>query len=143
MIDHIAIKRIVFTSLLAYLVIAAELMLLTSYRILHLQSAAEILCSNDLSSYVICMNELIHIMLFGGQWSAVKYTVYVCTLFPIIFLLFLRERVNISANMLALSLVVVTALMATMTPAWIESAAVLSATLLVALVMSRQHSQSI
>jgi hypothetical protein len=128
--SSISYKRIIIVTIMAYLVIAIELFFLTSYRLLYLPHAMEVLCSDDMSTYTVCANEVIKIMLFGAQWNAVKFTVYVATLTLLFFTSFRRCGSMVGIHMLAACVLTLFIVFASISPAWVEVAAVITAALL-------------
>ena len=129
-IDQLPIKRILLLSILAYLLMVIELFFLTSYRMLSLPNAAALLCGDAAEVYVPCVNEVIKIMLFGEQWSAVKFSIYVFTLLPIFFLFMLWQKGPLATSMLLLSSILLLVIGATIEPPWVEIAAVFISSLL-------------
>lgn len=129
-IDQLPIKRIVLLALLSYILIFIEASLLTSYRMLTLPHALAFFCSDAADIFVPCVNEVIKIMLYGGEWSAVKFSIYVATLTPLFYLLMVRQKGSPASNMLVLTLFLLVAIAATMQPSWVELASVLMSSLL-------------
>jgi hypothetical protein len=129
-IDQLPIKRILLLAILAYLLMAIELFFLTGYRMLSLPNAAALLCGDAAEVYVPCVNEVIKIMLFGGQWSAIKFSIYVFTLAPLFYLLMVRQKGSPASSMSLLTLILLMVIIATIQPPWIELAAVLTSSLL-------------
>jgi len=115
-VDQLPIKRILFAAALCYLLLTFELFLLTSYRISSLPSAAAALCSDAAEVYAACLNELIKIMLYSGQWNAVKFSIYVFTLSPIIYLLMHKQRGSNTSTTLVLTIILMLAIAGTLTP---------------------------
>jgi hypothetical protein len=129
-IDQLPIKRILLLAILAYILMMIELFLLTSYRLLWLPNAAALLCGDAAEAYLPCVNEVITIMLFGGQWSAIKFSTYVFTLTPLIYLLMVRQKGSPFSNILFLTIILLMVIVATIKPPWAELAALLTSSLL-------------
>lgn len=136
-IDQLPIKRILLISILAYLCIVIELFLLTGYRMLYLPNAAAMFCGDAAVAYVPCVNEVIKLMLFGGQWSAIKFSIYTFTITPLFYLLLRRQKGSPVSSLLLLTLVLLIIIAATIKPSWVELAAVTVGGLLAACFMTK------
>jgi hypothetical protein len=138
-IDELPIKRILLLAFLAYILMMVELFLLTSYRLLWLPNAASMLCGDAPDIFLPCVNEVINIMLFGGQWSAIKFSLYVFTLTPLFYLLMVRQKGSPFSNMLLLAIILLLVISATIKPPWAELAAVLTSNLLAGCFIKKRH----
>ena len=133
------VRRLIISSVLLYLFIAALLFLLTVFRMSYMPAAAQVVCGDDPTTMSVCVAELTKLMLFGAQWSAVKFTVYVCLLTPAIYLGFLRARGDVRTNLLALFGVMLLALIATIKPPWVEVVALLTSSVLAGAIIYRRQ----
>ncbi len=141
--DQLPIKRIFAVSLLSYFLIAIELFLLTTYRMSALPYAAQSLCADEPDVYTACVNELIKIMLFGAQWSAVRFSIYFFTLTPIIYLLMRKHKGQTTSSMLVLTITLLLIIAATLSPPWIELASTATSLLLAGLLITKaRHAKS-
>lgn len=138
-IDQLPIKRILLISILAYLCIVIELFLLTSYRMLYLPHAAATFCGDAAVAYVPCVNEVIKLMLFGGQWSAIKFSIYTFTITPLFYLLLSRQKGSPVSSLMLLTLVLLIIIAATIRPSWIELASVIVGGLLAACFITKKR----
>ncbi len=140
--DQLPVKRILAVSLLCYLLVVIELFLLTSYRVSALPSAAAVLCGDAADVYAACVNELIKIMLYNGQWSAVKFSIYVFTLTPITYLLMRKNKGSNTGAMLVLTIILLLAIAGTLKPPWVELVAALFSSILAGLLIKRRQDKS-
>ena len=131
MLNAVSIKRLVLASLVSYGVIAVLFFLLTAFRMSYMPGAAQLICGDDPSTMSFCVAELTKYMLFGAQWSAVKFTVYVFALTPLLWLFYRRTGFDVGINLLALFLSVMAILVLSIKPPWVEIAALLTTCLLV------------
>jgi hypothetical protein len=129
-IDELPIKRILLLAILAYFLIFLGAVLLTTYRMMYLPIAIAHLCSDDINFFEICVNEVIKIILFGSEWGAIKFSIYTALLTPLIYLLMVRQKGSPVSNMLALTVILLIAIAASVNPPWAELAAVLMSSLL-------------
>jgi hypothetical protein len=129
-IDQLPIKRILLLALMAYLLIFVEALVLTSYRMLSLPYALTLFCSEDADFFVICVNEVIQLVLFSWQWSATKFSIYVFSLTPLLYLLMVRQKGSIVSSMLLLITILLMAIAVSFKPPWVELVSVLMSGLL-------------
>lgn len=141
-VDQLPVKRILLVSVLCYLLLVIELFLLTSYRMSSLPNAAAALCGDAADAYTACLNELINIMLFNGQWNAVKFSIYVFTLTPITYLLIHKQKGSNTSTILVLTTILTLTISGTLTPPWVELIAVLFSSTLAGLLIKKYRDKN-
>lgn len=140
-IDQLPIKRILWLSLLAYVLVFIEALFLTSYRMLSLPYALSLFCSNDADFFVTCVNEVMKLVLYSWQWSAAKFSVYVATLTPLFYFSIVRQKGSIASTMLLLMLIVLVAIASTIAPPWVELMSVLMSILIATCFIKRKRDE--